>query len=708
MSPRNGHVSTTTGNLKASDYNDRPKTPSATNGETSPDSGIGRDLPLSSLDHWNHSAEVDSFSKGRRHRENSIYRRRSPTPPPMGIPRTPSPSRNDELYEDDLMDEPPPRIPTPGKGMDFKKMLQQSKMMVGNVTPEVDSYRPVNKASSVDIKPKMEVDCKSNETSAVGEKVVEDRNSTASSAATITPIVNHNPASGSSSSDQQCHPKKRWNNWGHTGPVRPSSPQAGGSVDGRSSVASDCSSTADTGHIPITATTTNQGIPANNPVLNPGSTLHSSSSAMSAAASKFRPKGKGFDWNTEMRSGSPYNSSPSPNSYAPQQQQQHSQGYPSSQTNNHLPLPPPNVKVTSTGIVPSIGQQHHQHPQHFHQQQQHANGPMGNMNIVPPQQQQQQPKSCVPLPIGRIPPPPPPPHSGKSILSAVDQVIMQTLNSGNRPATNNTTGNPSSSNFESSTYNNNLYKQQQTSSGNYNPTNHNHFNNGSNQKMVVPPPAAATGYQPPHPPGGHGQSNSNNYHQANSYSQQQQPGQNNMYGTHQHHTNNSAPPTAGFGRQQAQPHPSNSAYPVMQSPKIHPSAYAQQGAGGGSSSGGTGSYYNGGQHLGGNKAPYEHRNGYHRLGPYPQSSSYSSSASHPPPPGSTNKGIHDMYPQQPHYNSHYNHTSSSRQQQAQPHHHLNSSSASSSHHHQSHGLPQQGYNNNNHDHPHNQMLPTRR
>lgn len=717
-SPRNGHVSTTTGNLKASssiDYNERPKTPSA-NGETSPDSGIC-DLPLPS-DHWNHSGDMDSYSsKARRNRENSAYMsRRSPTPPPMGIPRTPSPSRiDDPCYADDL--DEPPRIstpPTPGRNVDFKKLQQQSKLDKDTGDNNA-SYRPQHSQPLPEQLPmndlktdKMDLDnsrsattTEKTESSATSESTPNNN----STIAGVPPPASSHPSNSSSSGDQQ-HPKKRWNHWSHnSGPQQPSarasSPHTG-SVDGRSSVASDCSSTADSiaNHLPPVATgnsgnfNLNSSTPAPATTSNPG--VQPSYATSAANAGRFRPKGKGIDWNTER--SSPYGSaSCSPNTFQPQQTS-HSNPYPTTQNQQSNHAPPPNVQVIPSGGVPHVPL-HHQHNHHTP-----PSGMNANANPQPKQ-------SSVPLPIGRIPPPPPPPHTGKSILSAVDQVIMQTLNSGNRP--NNS---PSYENKEfPQTYNNNLYKQGSISaSSNYNnATNHSHFNTGSSpqQKMSV-----SSSYQ--QQPGPH----NNNYHHSQQSAhiypvpqpQQQQHSspQTQMYGNVQHHVT----PSAGAGIRQQH---STNAYPVMQSPKIHPSAYATSSHGGGSTNsisgsqqhgnsyynynnGGASSHHNTGhgqqqqqQHMVGNKAsPYESRNGYHRQ-PQQQSSAYQSygvgpgAQSHHP----GGKGVQqEMYSQQQHYNnSHY-----SRPQQAQPHHHLNSSSA----HHNPHGLPQQG--------PNHPQLPTRR
>jgi hypothetical protein len=623
-------------------------------------------------DHWGSSGDMDSKSRRSQDRDisnNYMNERRSPTPPPMGIPRTPSPSRNEPDPYDDI-DDPPPRVPTPGSGLDFKKMQQQSKFEKEKETALARSTYHLDSRSQA------------------GSMQMEKSEPTS-----ISTTPNNNPTSvTSASSDQQCHPKKRWNHYSHNTqqPVRTSSPHTG-SVDGRSSVASDCSSTADNVHHPQPVSTPTGGCSNNPPPpSNHIPMLHGSN------VSRFRPKGKGFDWNNEVNS--PYSTTPPPNVHPSQMNAYPNQasGLPGAQA----------AGIPSSQLPPSL-------PPGVQMVLNNSSRP----NSSSPQQQQQQ-KSCVPFPIGRIPPPPPPPHAGKSMLSAVDQVIMQSLNSGSRPSNNGSTTTFDTKDFPQS-YNNNVYKPAgiPTASPNYNASNHGLFNNNaSSSKMNGPSSHYPTTQQTQQP-------QSHNYQQQqqhNSYSQQAQAqhssSQPQLYSNNQQHSGTVHP---GAVRTQQPQHHTSNPYPVMQNPKILPSAYSQTPQNGSQQNTNYYNNANGGsqqqqQQLG--KSPYENRNGYHRPPPqqpnqqhyqsYSGSGGMHSSSTHsqppPPPPNGNNKGVHEMYPQQHQGYTNYNHSSSSRQQ-AQPHHYNSAS------HHQSHVLPQgsnhQGYNN----HPHNnQMLPTRR
>jgi hypothetical protein len=768
MSPRNGHVSTTTGNsshyMKNSlEYQERPKTPCGnTECTTSPDSGIGRDLPLVS-DPWGHSVENAesslslTISKKDDPRHNGSEKnllpngRRSLTPMAMEVPRTPSPSRHDDQFDDDLMDElpPTPRVPTPCNRQNHN-----------GVKTEVDGDFEERHTSTIsirtDLNGEIKIKSEKNEFSSAeissfkeGDKI--------ESASVPSSICN----SISSSGDQQ-HPKKRWNNWGGTQqPARLHSPHAG-STDGRSSVASDCSSHAESlaqssiSNIPANGTTACGGpgsgqMPVSTGASQPTGTPNSNVSLNMTP--KFRPKGKSFDWNNER--SSPFsNSSPSPNPVPIVPTPPHPQNKPSSnpvqqQSQNHHQFmsgtsntTTSQLQVTHTSIAGSSPQTNNNNVSSHHAASAATFSNHQNSHPHPPQPMQQHQKTCsIPLPIGsRIPPPPPPPHDGKSILSAVDQVIMQTLTSGNRPNNSSTSNSYDHKDYQQgpTAYNNNLYKQ---SSASYNTNSqsgqqHNQYNAQNGNSNALSPS------KNPYP---------QHHHQANPIQQQQQhpsySSHHTNYGSQQHPTNpnhsmfgsgtgqNPAASAAAAGaRHHAHQQQNNSSYPVMQNPKIHPSAYTSQGPHGGhvggsapvSNSAPTSTYYNanGGSHSNTNtqhhlstkQVPYEPRNGYsshhhHRqqAQSYP---TYNMGGGGKANAGPGSGGHHDIYSQgQPQHQgyTHYNHTSRGQT----GHHAYNNSTSNNSNPHQSHGLPppqphpgqNQGY---HHNHPHNQMLPARR
>lgn len=294
-SPSVSTTTTTIGNQGMKMELERPKTPSGSlECTTSPDSGIGKDL-TSSLDIWaqngsNQQVTNEITSSNLSHQlEKKPYNGISSNGFTMGMrpeeilscPRTPSPSHVNELDDLDL-DLPPVRIKmevtAPPMCVDENDPVRHSKepetvqIKLEKVDPS-ESSRQVQQAQPPQELLKTTA-TNNSEGSKHSSSTIESSVSQPSLVGTVKPQQQHSISSSNTSSVEQQptkYFKKRWH-------IREES--SGQTDGGRSSVASDCSSVASSNQEQHQSLSSS---PAPSEIL---------------TSSKFRPKGKCWDWNS--------------------------------------------------------------------------------------------------------------------------------------------------------------------------------------------------------------------------------------------------------------------------------------------------------------------------------------------------------------------------------------------------------------------------